>query len=125
MVSVWIALDDTRVENGCMHVIPGGHKLGPLRYFHGPFEGLGKDCQIVNGRFDVARRSPSSCRLGPRWFSPGGSLTRRRRIGPRFDAGSGRVAELKKENGVSSRDEIQTFFDLIDANEGRTNNIPR
>src|ERR1043166_1927815 len=55
---VWIALDDASVENGCMHVIPGGHKLGPLRHFHGPVEGSGKDCQIMNGRIDPARAIP-------------------------------------------------------------------
>lgn len=28
MVTVWTALDDATVENGCMQVIPGSHKLG-------------------------------------------------------------------------------------------------
>ena len=29
-VSAWVALDDATVENGCMTVIPGSHKWGPV-----------------------------------------------------------------------------------------------
>ena len=29
-LSVWIALKDATIENGCMSFIPGSHKLGPL-----------------------------------------------------------------------------------------------
>lgn len=30
LISCWFALDDTDEENGCMQVLPGGHKRGPL-----------------------------------------------------------------------------------------------
>ena len=30
-VSCWVALDDATVENGCMTVIPGSHKWGPIK----------------------------------------------------------------------------------------------
>jgi phytanoyl-CoA hydroxylase len=33
VVGVWIALDEATVENGCMHVLEGGHKLGPRIHF--------------------------------------------------------------------------------------------
>jgi len=33
IVAVWIALSDATVENGCMHVIPGGHRGGPRVHF--------------------------------------------------------------------------------------------
>lgn len=49
VLGVWIALDDATVENGCMHVIPGGHRLGPLRHHHD------RDCEIVPGRLDPSR----------------------------------------------------------------------
>jgi phytanoyl-CoA hydroxylase len=41
---VWIALDDATVQNGCMHTIAGGHKLGALRHHHD------RDCEIVPDR---------------------------------------------------------------------------
>jgi len=34
VVGVWIALDDTGVDNGCMHVVPGSHRQGPVVHFN-------------------------------------------------------------------------------------------
>ena len=39
---VWIALDQATVDNGCMHVIPGGHLSGPRRH-----EWTKVDCEIT------------------------------------------------------------------------------
>ena len=33
-VSCWVALDDATVENGCMTVLPGSHKWGPINSAH-------------------------------------------------------------------------------------------
>lgn len=33
VVGVWIALDEATPENGCMHVIPGSHREGPVVHF--------------------------------------------------------------------------------------------
>jgi len=33
VVGVWIALDEASPENGCMHVIPGSHRDGPVLHF--------------------------------------------------------------------------------------------
>ncbi len=33
IVSVWVSLDEATLENGCMHVIPGTHRQGPLVHF--------------------------------------------------------------------------------------------
>ena len=33
VVGVWIALDEATVENGCMQVLPGRHKEGPITHF--------------------------------------------------------------------------------------------
>ena len=30
MVTCWAALDDSTIENGCLWMLPGTHKLGPL-----------------------------------------------------------------------------------------------
>lgn len=34
VVGVWIALDDTYPENGCMHFLPGGHRQGAIPHFN-------------------------------------------------------------------------------------------
>ncbi|GAB2628428.1 ectoine hydroxylase [Streptomyces capparidis] len=33
VVGVWIALDEAGPDNGCMHVIPGSHRGGPVPHF--------------------------------------------------------------------------------------------
>lgn len=33
VVGVWIALDEATIENGCMHVLEGGHREGPKLHF--------------------------------------------------------------------------------------------
>lgn len=33
VVGAWIALDEATPENGCMHVIPGSHREGPVVHF--------------------------------------------------------------------------------------------
>ncbi len=33
VVGVWIALDEATVENGCMQLMPGEHKAGPIPHF--------------------------------------------------------------------------------------------
>jgi phytanoyl-CoA hydroxylase len=33
VVGVWIALDPATPENGCMHIIPGSHRQGPVIHF--------------------------------------------------------------------------------------------
>jgi phytanoyl-CoA hydroxylase len=33
VVGVWIALDEATPENGCMHVVPGSHRHGPVVHF--------------------------------------------------------------------------------------------
>jgi phytanoyl-CoA hydroxylase len=33
VVGVWIALDEATVANGCMHLLPGRHKEGPIPHF--------------------------------------------------------------------------------------------
>lgn len=33
VVGVWIALDEATLENGCMHLLAGGHRRGPIPHF--------------------------------------------------------------------------------------------
>ena len=58
VATAWIALDDTTVENGCMHVIPGGHSLGALKHHHTT------DCEILPDRIDKTRAVPVPLKAG-------------------------------------------------------------
>lgn len=61
VIGVWIALDGASCENGCMHVVPGGHRMGPLRHHHA------SDCEIVDGRIDPSKVEPVE-------LAPGGAM---------------------------------------------------
>lgn len=49
VVGVWISLDESTPENGCMHFIPGGHNEGPMPHWNR------RDWQICDS--DVLRRT--------------------------------------------------------------------
>ena len=62
--TVWIALDDATVENGCMHVLPGRHRLDALKHYHTI------DCEILPDRFDRSAAVPVELPAGgAMWFS--------------------------------------------------------
>lgn len=65
VVGVWIALDDATVANGCMHVLPGEHKIGPRRHHHD------RDCEIVPDRLDASRAIPVELPAGGAIFFAG------------------------------------------------------
>lgn len=58
IATAWIALDDAEVDNGCMHILPGGHLAGALRHHHTI------DCEIVEDRIDKASAVPIPLRAG-------------------------------------------------------------
>lgn len=62
---VWIALDEATADNGCMHVLPGGHLEGPLKHFHD------RDCEIMPDRLEKAEAEK---RAVPIPLPPGGAL---------------------------------------------------
>jgi phytanoyl-CoA hydroxylase len=49
VVGVWIALDEATFENGCLHVIPGSHRQGPVVHFRR------RDWQICDTEVSVSR----------------------------------------------------------------------
>jgi phytanoyl-CoA hydroxylase len=65
VIGVWIALDDAGVENGCMHVIPGGHTEGAFRHHHG------LDCEIDPGLLKSHRVRPVPIPAGGAMFFHG------------------------------------------------------
>jgi phytanoyl-CoA hydroxylase len=49
VIGTWTALDRATPENGCMHMIPGSHQLGPKPHYHD------RDCQLADEDVDVDR----------------------------------------------------------------------
>jgi len=85
LLSCWIALDDSTVENGCVQFIVGSHKLGMLR--HLPSNVLGNSLKLDDGRISglpeyVAQVPRGSCVLHhcltAHWSGPNRSLRPRR-----------------------------------------------
>ncbi|MGA1195824.1 MAG: phytanoyl-CoA dioxygenase family protein [Candidatus Latescibacterota bacterium] len=83
VATVWIALDDATIENGCMHVLPGMHVKGAFKHCHTI------DCQIVPGRLDYSDAVPIELKAGgamffsamlPHQTPPNGSAGRRRAL---------------------------------------------
>lgn len=78
-VSCWVALDDATVENGCMTVIPGSHKWGPVAKEY-------KDTFLNSGKF--AEPVPVEIKAGEcmfhhglNWHRTGANSTPNRRRG--------------------------------------------
>ena len=61
VIGVWIAIDEATVKNGCMHMLRGQHKQGPLLHEHK------RDCEINVRRLDLNT-------LVPVPLKPGGAL---------------------------------------------------
>jgi phytanoyl-CoA hydroxylase len=62
LCAAFIVLDETTPENGCMRVIPGSHKWGPLKHT----DENGSPLRYVNDeRFDEARCEAVDLNLGP------------------------------------------------------------
>ena len=64
-VSCWVALDDATVENGCMTVLPGSHKWGPIN----------RDLQkVFMSHPDIAEPKPIEIKAGHCMFHDGLNL---------------------------------------------------
>ncbi len=62
VVGCWIALDEATPENGCMHIIPGSHREGPVIHFNR------RDWQICDTNVQTKRQvmaplKPGGCLL--------------------------------------------------------------
>jgi phytanoyl-CoA hydroxylase len=103
VVGVWIALDDAGVDNGCMHVIPGGHDIGPLQHFHG------RDCEIIEGKLDTSKAVPVPIPAGGAMFfygllphetPPNRSPHRRRALQFHYRAHDSQIVDQEAYNGI-------------------------
>ncbi len=89
-ITAWIALDDADVENGCMRVIPGSHKLGLLPHCESKQQGnvLGQNQEIDLAQFDastavdfVLKAGSASLHHGELIHGSNPNCSRRRRCG--------------------------------------------
>jgi len=62
VVGVWIALDPATAENGCMHVIPGTHRDGPVVHFSRRDWQI-CDTDVATARDVVVPLEPGGCLL--------------------------------------------------------------
>lgn len=101
VIGCWIALDDARVANGCMHVLPGEHGRGALKHIH-TF-----DCQIAPDRLSRAKPTPVPLPPGgamfflgmlPHQTPPNRSDQRRRALQFHYRGVSAREAEPDEYN---------------------------
>src|SRR5262249_52316205 len=53
------------VDNGCMHVLAGEHKLGPRKHHHD------RDCEIIPNRLNPANAIPIELQAGGGMFFAG------------------------------------------------------
>jgi len=58
MVTVWVAITDATVENGCLQVIPGSHRKSMLRHCPSP------QLSIPESQFDAADAVPLPVKAG-------------------------------------------------------------
>jgi len=103
IIGVWIALDDAGIDNGCMHVIPGGHQVGALRHYHGT------DCEIVEGRLDTSKAVPVPIPAGgalffygllPHETPPNRSAQRRRALQFHFRSATSEIVDEEAYNRI-------------------------
>ncbi|ESO94484.1 hypothetical protein LOTGIDRAFT_178435 [Lottia gigantea] len=66
VISVWLAIDDADVENGCMVVIPGSHTNGILNHQSAKTDGnmLTSNQEIPSHLFDTSKSVPCPLKAG-------------------------------------------------------------
>jgi ectoine hydroxylase-related dioxygenase (phytanoyl-CoA dioxygenase family) len=62
--TVWIAIDDSTTENGCMRVIPRSHRGGLLPHARSPRDRLVLDIEVDPGHYDAATARDVVLRAG-------------------------------------------------------------
>jgi phytanoyl-CoA hydroxylase len=64
LVTCWIALDDTTIENGCLWVVPGSHRLGALPHSEKWMVRDREDMRVPESAFDRSREAPITLARG-------------------------------------------------------------
>lgn len=75
IISAWVALDEATPDNGCMHVIPGTHRDGPVVHFKRRDWQI-CDTQVATGRIVAVPLKPGGCLLWHGLLHHGSPATR-------------------------------------------------
>ncbi|OGG51817.1 MAG: hypothetical protein A3F84_00770 [Candidatus Handelsmanbacteria bacterium RIFCSPLOWO2_12_FULL_64_10] len=75
IISAWVALDEATPDNGCMHVIPGTHRDGPVVHFRRRDWQI-CDTQVATGRIVAVPLTPGGCLLWHGLLHHGSPATR-------------------------------------------------
>ena len=75
IISAWVALDEAAPENGCMHVIPGSHRDGPVVHFKRRDWQI-CDTQVATDRIVAVPLKPGGCLLWNGLLHHGSPATR-------------------------------------------------
>ena len=102
VATAWLALDDATVENGCMHVLPGGHKLGALRHHHTI------DCEIFPDRIDRNQALPVPLKAGGATV-PISRRQHRGRVQGRVRAGLRRSRWHPRQLRIGARERLSAY----------------
>lgn len=72
LTGVWIAIDDSTIENGCLWIVPGSHKPSKI-YKRIPYEGkeFGEHDTIDSSQFDISNAIPVEINAGSVLFFNG------------------------------------------------------
>jgi hypothetical protein len=63
-VTLWLALDDSLIENGCLRIVPGSHRLGLLKHEQSDKDGLVLNTSVVASEIDVGAARCVELRAG-------------------------------------------------------------
>ncbi|NKB70002.1 MAG: hypothetical protein GKR89_23250 [Candidatus Latescibacteria bacterium] len=64
LVTAWVALDEVTLDNGCLWVVPGSHKNGPLEHSEPWMVGDRQDMKIPDNAFQRHREIPITLPAG-------------------------------------------------------------
>lgn len=103
LCSCWFAIDDATLENGCMGVLPGGHKRGPL-----PHESVTDDFVIEPSAYNMDQMKMAPLKAGgglffhsllPHYTAPNRSDKWRRAIALSYMSARSRFTGVEPQHG--------------------------
>ncbi|MDA4123163.1 MAG: phytanoyl-CoA dioxygenase family protein [Thaumarchaeota archaeon] len=68
IVTCWIALEDATVENGCLHFIPGSHRVGLIDHSEKWMVGDREDMQVPESAIDLSKEVAAPLKSGSASF---------------------------------------------------------